>query len=99
MLLSGMSCVIASWAKPIFFAVVNLLSSFRTIGEWRWITLLGSKIDQIVQHARAQSDLTYRDQMLVIEGQPEGVPAVCFPVLLAGPAHGLYPVFFDASKK
>jgi hypothetical protein len=55
--------------------------------------LLGSKFDQIVQHARAQSDLTYCDQMVVIEGQPEGVPALCFPVLLAGPAHGLFPVF------
>ena len=43
---------------------------------------LGSKIDQIVQHARTQSGLTYCDQMVVIEGRSEGVPTLCFPVLL-----------------
>jgi len=51
--------------------------------DWRVALnqLFGSKIDQIVQHARTQSDLTYRDQMVVIEGQFEGFPTLRLPVL------------------
>jgi hypothetical protein len=44
--------------------------------------LFGSKIDQIVQHAPTQGDLTYCDQMVVKERQFEGFPTLRFLVLL-----------------
>ncbi|MFC7695400.1 hypothetical protein ACFQX9_01495 [Bradyrhizobium sp. GCM10028915] len=55
--------------------------------------LLGSKIDRIVKHLPTQGDLTYCDQMLVIEGRPEGVPALCFRVFLAGLVMVYIPIF------
>jgi hypothetical protein len=51
--------------------------------------LFGSRIDQIVQHARTQGDMSYCDQMVVKERQFEGFPTRRFLVLLGQFAQGI----------
>ena len=43
--------------------------------------LFGCQLDQIVQHAPAQGDLTYCDQMVAEKRSPKGLPTLLFPVL------------------
>ncbi len=47
--------------------------------------LFGSKIDQIVQDARTQSDLTYCDQIVVIEGRRCAFLSFSVSLLMAYP--------------